>query len=125
MWPRIVLSARLQPVYPAQFLCVAAWGEQVKLIIDNFARTTVIYRVVNDLPLDGYIAREEIFPKSVILLDAPEDNLLLERIRDSLTEAEAFGTHYTAADMLRRIAAYRKANNSQVAEPPLKQFFTQ
>ena len=83
MWPRIVLSARLQPVYPAQFLCVAAWGEQVKLIIDNFARTTVIYRVVNDLPLDGYIARENTknFDKQLGAEADPETRRILLRLR--------------------------------------------
>jgi adenylate kinase len=74
---------------------------------------------------DGWVAREEIFPKSVILLDTVDDSLLMKRIRDSMTEQQAFGTHYTAADMQRRLTAYRKANNSQVAEPALKQFFTE
>jgi adenylate kinase len=72
---------------------------------------------------DGYVPREDIFPKSVIVLDASSDKLLLKRISDGMTEQEVFGTHYTAADMARRIAAYRKANNSTIAEPSLKQFF--
>jgi len=69
---------------------------------------------------DGYIARAEIFPKSVILLDAPNDELLKQRIKNNLSEAEAFGTHYTGADMDRRLLSYRKANNSTVAELSLK-----
>jgi adenylate kinase len=74
---------------------------------------------------DGYVVRPEIFPKSVILLDAGsgDDQGLLQRIKNSLPEAYAQGSHYNEADMLRRIAAYRKANNSQVAEPALKLFF--
>jgi adenylate kinase len=69
---------------------------------------------------DGYIARAEIFPKSVILLDAPNDELLKQRIKNNLSEAETFGTHYTSADMDRRLLSYRKANNSTVAELSLK-----
>lgn len=61
---------------------------------------------------EGYIAREDIFPKSVILLDTHDDSLLYKRIRNSKSEQEIFGTHYNGPDMDRRIAAYRKANNS-------------
>ena len=48
---------------------------------------------------DGFIARAEIFPKSVVVLDALEDKLLLKRISDSLSDKEVFGTHYNAVDM--------------------------
>ena len=71
----------------------------------------------------GFVIRPEIFPKSVILFDTANDADLLKRIKDSVPEAFAAGTHYTEADMKRRIAAYRKANNSAVAEPPLRRFF--
>ena len=76
---------------------------------------------------DGFVIREDIFPKSFILLDAKEsnDNLLLKRVKDNLREQEAFGTHYNSADMDRRLKAYRIANNSQVAEPSLKNFFSE
>jgi adenylate kinase len=74
---------------------------------------------------DGYVVRPEIFPKSVILLDAHDDHSLLVRIKDTLPETYAAGSHYNEADMTRRLAAYRKANNSLVAEPALKQFFEQ
>ena len=74
---------------------------------------------------DGFVPRAEIFPKSVIVLDAKDDQLLLKRIRDNMSEGASFGTHYTSADMLRRVAAYGKANNSKVAEPALRLFFEQ
>ena len=72
---------------------------------------------------DGYVVRPEIFPKSVILLDGNDNEALLQRIKNSLPEAYAQGSHYNETDMKRRNAAYRKANNSAVAEPPLKLFF--
>jgi len=68
----------------------------------------------------GYVVRPEIYPKSVILLDASDDAALFQRIKNSLPEVYAAGTHYNEADMKRRIEAYRKANNSAVAEPSLK-----
>jgi adenylate kinase len=74
---------------------------------------------------DGYVIRPEIFPKSVILLDAQDDASLMLRIKTYLPEAYAAGSHYNEAEMKRRIAAYRKANNSQVADAPLKLFFEQ
>ena len=49
----------------------------------------------------------------------------MQRIKSTLPEAYAAGSHYNETDMMRRLAAYRKANNSQVAEPPLKLFFDQ
>ena len=41
----------------------------------------------------------------------------------TLPEAEVEGTHYTLKDMKRRLKAYRTANESQVAEPSVSQFF--
>lgn len=35
------------------------------------------------------------------------------------------GTHYNQQDMKRRLAKYRKENNSQIAEPSLSDFFKQ
>lgn len=61
----------------------------------------------------------------MIVLDTSDDTLLLKRISDTKREQEIAGTHYNAEDMQRRIAAYRKANNSLIAEPSLKQFFTE
>ena len=72
---------------------------------------------------DDYEIRKEIFPKSFILFDAKSDEQLLQRIKDNLSEQEVFASHNNAADMKRRIAQYRVANNSTVAEPPLKKFF--
>ena len=40
------------------------------------------------------------------------------------TKQQIEGTHYNAQDMKRRLAAYRTANESTIAEPALKQFFT-
>ena len=35
---------------------------------------------------DGFVVREEIFPKSVILLDTGSDELLMQRIREGMPE---------------------------------------
>jgi adenylate kinase len=72
---------------------------------------------------DGYVVRQEIFPKSVIVLDTSDDTLLYKRIRDTKKEQEIAGTHYNGPDMQRRLSAYRAANNSPTAEPSLKEFF--
>ena len=40
-----------------------------------------------------------------------------------LPEDRIDGTHYNEDDMRRRIKAYRVANNSQVAEPAVQDFF--
>lgn len=40
-----------------------------------------------------------------------------------LPEDQIAGTQYNMADMMRRIKAYRKANNSEVAEPAVQDFF--
>lgn len=53
---------------------------------------------------DDYEIRQDIFPKSFILFDATSDEQLLQRIKDTLSEQEVFGTHNNGADMKRRIA---------------------
>ena len=82
MWPRIVVSARLQPVYPAQFISVAGCGEQVKRIIENIARPTGVYRFVGDLPLEGYIARQnkKNFVRQLKAETDPEMRRILRRL---------------------------------------------
>lgn len=57
------------------------------------------------------------------MLDTNDDSLLMKRVSEGLTEQQAFGTHYNAVDMARRLKAYRKANNSTIAEPALAAFF--
>lgn len=71
---------------------------------------------------DGYIKDESIFPGSCIVLDG-KDSDLISRVRD-LTLKEVEGTHYTEKDMQRRIKDYRLANNSEVAEPSVSDFFS-
>ena len=46
----------------------------------------------------------------------------MKRVRD-LPEAEIAGTHYNQEDITRRLKLYRTANNSQVAEPSVQDFF--
>lgn len=46
----------------------------------------------------------------------------MKRIRD-LTEDEIKGTHYNSIDMIRRLKLYREANNSEIAEPSVQEFF--
>jgi len=48
----------------------------------------------------------------------------VQRVRE-LPEDKINGTHYNEEDMRRRIKAYREANNSQVAEPAVQDFFKQ
>jgi adenylate kinase len=48
---------------------------------------------------EGFVIRQEIFPKSVIVLDTSDDTLLYKRIRDSKREQEIAGTHYNGEDM--------------------------
>jgi hypothetical protein len=62
-----------------------------------------------------YLKVDEIFPGSSVVIDG-NDKALTNRVME-LTEEEILGTHYNAADMKRRLLAYRKANNSKVAEP--------
>ena len=47
---------------------------------------------------------------------------MIKRIRE-LPEESVKGTHYTQTDMIRRMKAYRIANQSEVAEPSVQDFF--
>ena len=51
-----------------------------------------------------------------------KDEELINRVRE-LPEDKITGTHYTKDDMLRRLKAYRTANNSVVAEPSVQDFY--
>jgi hypothetical protein len=42
-----------------------------------------------------------------------------------LPENEIFGTHYNPAEMAKRLLAYRTANNSEIAEFSVQDFFKQ
>lgn len=70
---------------------------------------------------DGYVQDPQIMPASCIVLKG-EDKALTNRVM-SLTEEQILGTHYSQKDMERRLNAYRVANNSQVAEPSVQDFF--
>lgn len=59
---------------------------------------------------EGYTKDDNIFPSSCIVLNG-DDKFLMDRVRD-LPESSITGTHYTAADMARRLKLYRTANNS-------------
>lgn len=72
---------------------------------------------------DGYIIDKAIVPKSCIVLTG-NDADLVKRVKH-LPESVISGTHYTAEDMSRRLKAYRTANNSQVAEYSVSDFFDQ
>ena len=65
----------------------------------------------------------DIFPSSVVVLEG-KDSELINRVRE-LPEDQIFGTHYTMEDMKRRIKAYRKLNNSEIAEPAVQDFFNE
>ena len=69
----------------------------------------------------GYQKSAAIFPSSTIVLKGNDENLI-RRVRE-LPENQIEGTHYTKDDMLRRLQAYRTANNSVVAEPSVQDFF--
>lgn len=69
----------------------------------------------------GYVVDDKIYPSSCIVLNGA-DEVLLHRVRD-LPEAAIQGSHYTAEDMARRLKLYRTANNSEVAEPSVQDFF--
>jgi hypothetical protein len=64
---------------------------------------------------EGYVANPDIFPSSVLVLNG-EDNFLIDRVKN-LNEDAIKDTHYNYESMVRRLKAYRTANNSQVAEP--------
>lgn len=70
-----------------------------------------------------YIKNELIFPGSSILIDGKDEDLIT-RVRD-LPEDKIVGTHYNQVDMERRLTAYREANNSEVANPSVSDFFQQ
>lgn len=72
---------------------------------------------------DKHIKNGAIFPGSIIVLDGADESLV-QRVRE-LPEDKINGTHYNEEDMRRRIKAYREANNSQVAEPAVQDFFKQ
>lgn len=72
---------------------------------------------------DGYLIDQAIVPKSCIVLTG-NDADLTKRVKH-LPESMISGTHYTAADMQRRLKAYRTANNSHVAEYSVSDFFDQ
>lgn len=72
---------------------------------------------------DGYLIDQAIVPKSCIVLTG-NDADLTKRVKH-LPESMITGTHYTAADMQRRLKAYRIANNSQVAEYSVSDFYDQ
>ena len=46
----------------------------------------------------------------------------MDRVKN-LSEEQIAGTHYNAADMKRRLKAYRNVNESKVAEPSVQAFF--
>lgn len=69
----------------------------------------------------GYVVDNNIIPSSCIVLNG-DDKFLLDRIRD-MPESKIAGTHYNGPDMTRRLKLYREANNSDVAEPSVQEFF--
>lgn len=70
---------------------------------------------------DNYIVNQSIVPKSCIVITG-KDSDLIKRVKH-LPESQIIGTHYTAGDMARRLKAYHTANNSQVAEYSVSDFF--
>ena len=70
---------------------------------------------------DKLIKNDAIFPGSIIVMDGSDEDLIA-RVRE-LPEDKINGTHYNEDDMRRRIKDYRLANNSQVAEPAVQDFF--
>lgn len=70
---------------------------------------------------DGFIPDPSIFPSHVIVLQG-DDNDLIDRVKN-LKESQLEGTHYNHADMVRRLKAYRLANNSAIAEPSVQTCF--
>jgi adenylate kinase len=70
---------------------------------------------------ENYETDPAITPSSVLRMDA-EDDFLKQRVKD-LPEEKVQGTHWTDADLDRRLKAYREANNSSVDDPSLTSFF--
>ena len=72
---------------------------------------------------DKHIKDVSIFPGSIVVLEG-QDEELISRVRE-LPEDQIAGTQYNMVDMKRRIKLYRLANNSEVAEPSVQDFFKQ
>jgi adenylate kinase len=72
---------------------------------------------------DKHIKDVSIFPGSIVVLEG-QDEELISRVRE-LPEDQIAGTKYNMLDMRRRIKSYRLANNSEVAEPSVQDFFKQ
>lgn len=72
---------------------------------------------------DNYEPNKAIFPSSIVVLKG-EDEFLINRVK-GLEQSQIEGTHYNYEDMVRRLAAYRSANNSIIAEPSVQQFFSE
>lgn len=70
---------------------------------------------------EGYAVNDKIVPSNCIVLTG-SDSDLMKRVK-SLPHRSVVGTHYTPADMKRRLTAYRIANNSTVAELSVSDFF--
>jgi len=70
---------------------------------------------------DDYILDESISASSCIILKQTDD-FLVDRVLN-LGESAVEGTHYNAAAMKRRLQQYHEANESQIAEPSVQQFF--
>lgn len=70
---------------------------------------------------EGYVVDDKIYPSSCIVLNG-DDKVLLNRVRD-LPESAVQGTTYNSLEMARRLKTYRTANNSEVAEPSVQDFF--
>ena len=64
---------------------------------------------------EGFVPNPDIFPASVLVLKG-NDDFLISRVRN-LDENTLKDTHYNHESMIRRLKAYRTANNSEVAEP--------
>lgn len=70
---------------------------------------------------EGYVVDDKIYPSSCIVLNG-DDKVLLNRVRD-LPESAVQETTYNSLEMARRLKTYRTANNSEVAEPSVQDFF--
>lgn len=68
-----------------------------------------------------YIPDTTITPSNAIVLTG-DDKALIDRVC-GLSQEEIEGTHYNSKDMARRLKDYRFANNSEVADPSVQDFF--
>ena len=73
-------------------------------------------------PEEKMTINKEILPNNVILLGEADDEELFNRIK-LLPEEEISGTHYNEEGMKRRLASYRKTNESTKGDPSLIQFY--